>query len=108
MILEEGIAKGVSSSSAATDLLKSFMGEGSKDALFDSKVTHIGIACGCHIKTGDFCCLAFGSDVKEKSTDPKGVINVEQANCDESTPDWHKNIKGQAYEDKTPFNAPPS
>lgn len=58
--------------------MKIFMEQSGKDALFDSKITHIGIACGCHIRSADFCCFAFGSDVKEKSgVSPKGVINVE-------------------------------
>ena len=49
VIIAESIPKGSTTDKAATDLMKSFLGQGGKDALFDSKITHIGIACGCHI-----------------------------------------------------------
>lgn len=28
-----------------------------KEALFSDKFTHVGIQCGCHIETEDFCCF---------------------------------------------------
>ena len=62
-----------------------------KEALFNEKFTHVGIQCGCHIETEDFCCFMYGTNVKDKDgIKLKHVLNVPKENCDESQPGWHE------------------
>ena len=56
-----------------------------KEALFNEKFTHVGIQCGCHIETEDFCCFMYGTNVKDKDgLKLKHVLNVPKENCDDS------------------------
>lgn len=56
-----------------------------KDALFDSKTTHVGIACGCHTEYTDYCCFAYGTNVNDKSgVKSYGEINVDKMTCSQS------------------------
>jgi len=69
-----------------------------KGALFDSKITHVGIQCGCHISKEDYCCFSYGVNVKEKSgVETLGVLHVEKATCDDSSESWHKAVKGENF-----------
>lgn len=73
-----------------TDFLK-LTDKTEKEALFDSKYTHVGIQCGCHITKEDFCCFMYGTNVKDKDgVKLKHVLNVDKENCDESQPGWHE------------------
>lgn len=56
-----------------------------KEALFNEKFTHVGIQCGCHIESEDFCCFMYGTNVKDKDgLKLKHVLNVPKENCDDS------------------------
>lgn len=78
-----------------------------KGALFDSKTTHVGIQCGCHISKEDYCCFSYGVNVKEKSgVELLGVINVDKQQCDESSESWHKGVKGENFKLENPNPTP--
>ena len=58
--------KGVSGANLdkeVNEFYSALLGKSGHESLFDSKTTHVGIACGCHASYGDYCCIAYGANV---------------------------------------------
>ena len=74
---EKGVS-GANLDSEVKEFYSSMLTKSGKEALFDSKTTHVGIACGCHAQFDDYCCIAYGQNVQEKAgVKNYGEINVE-------------------------------